>query len=65
MIDAPLALPVLPALPAPVILPLVGRIWIASRRDRVEGVVAYCLLGAVACAMLYIACMAAMFFTKV
>lgn len=37
-------------------------IWRPSARDRIEGVVAYSLLGAVACAMLYTALRMAAFF---
>jgi len=62
MIDIPLVQHALPTPEKPLLA--VCRIWAASPRDRVEGVIAYCLLGAVACAMLYIACMAGMFFTK-
>lgn len=46
LLPSSLSLPTPPALPGH---------WEPSTRDRIEGVLAYSLLGAVACAMLYVA----------
>ena len=36
-------------------LPRVTESWVPSTRDNVEGIVAFSLLGAISCAMLYVA----------
>ncbi len=59
MTDAPLT-----RIARDVLIPLLlAKPWEASKRDKIEGIVAYSLLGAVSCAMSYVALrMAATYF---